>query len=81
MSDSNSACRKLFSQLDISSEHIPNALLSLKQDSQKGTFGKRGVRPEITEAEWESYNAYLKQLGVTDFSSETTFEDMKALII
>ena len=47
--DAEREARKVFKLLGLSTEHMPTALEALKEDSQKGTFGPRGVHAVITD--------------------------------
>ena len=46
-------CKKLLKVCDISLDYVPKALEALKSDSQKGTFGKRGNKPKLDQADLE----------------------------
>ena len=47
--DAEREARKVFKLLGLSTEYMPQALEALKEDSQKGTFGPRGVATHITD--------------------------------
>ena len=47
--DPEREARKVFKLLGLSTEYMPQALEALKEDSQKGTFGPRGVHAHITD--------------------------------
>ena len=46
IADPEREIKKIFDLMDIGHEHVPGALESLKEDSQRGTFGPRGKRPK-----------------------------------
>ena len=46
IADPEKEIREIFNIMEIGHEHVPGALESLKEDSQRGTFGPRGKRPK-----------------------------------
>ncbi len=81
VSNPEQECRRLFQHMNIGLEHVTAALDALKQDSQKGTFGARGVRPKISEEEFDELESYLQSLpGDPRLSCHLSAESYKNLV-
>ena len=66
--DPEREARKVFKLLGLSTEYMHTALEALKEDSQKGTFGPRGVTAHISD---ESF-AKVVRLRISSFILQTS---------
>jgi hypothetical protein len=81
VADSESECKRLFDFLGIGHEHVPKALDALKEDSQQGTFGKRGKRPKIRQEQYDYLDSYLRSLDVDPrISCQMSIETLREIV-
>jgi hypothetical protein len=65
VADLEAECKRFFDYIGISYKHIPKALGALKEDSQRGTFGKwRKKKPEIPYNQYDYLDLYLKSFDL-----------------
>ena len=64
IADPEKELKKIFDLMDIDYKHVPRALETLKEDSQRGTFGTRGKRPKVSDKEYAYLDSYLRSMGV-----------------
>jgi hypothetical protein len=64
VTSSEAECKRFFDFLGIGHEHVPKALEALKEDSQQGTFGKWGKKPQITHHQFAYLETYLKSFDL-----------------
>jgi len=64
ITDPEKEIREIFNIMEIGHEHVPGALESLKEDSQRGTFGPRGKRPKISDEEYAYLDSRLRDVGM-----------------
>ena len=73
-------CKKLLEVCEVPEEHTPLALEALLSDSQGGTFGKRGAKPEGDLEFFKPGDKFFKECGLP-ISIRTTSEEFKNLIL
>ena len=61
--DPKKEIKRIFDLMKISHEHLPGALESLKEDSQRGTFGPRGRRPKVSDKEYAYLDSWVVYMG------------------
>ncbi len=75
-------CRKLFNFLDIPMSHVPAALDTLKEDSQRGTYGLRGERPKIKPKMFIKLDQYLRDLNMPEeVTCEMSLDTLKSIVL
>ncbi len=79
MSDAETVCKKLFDLSNTDHKYVKQALEVLKSDSQKGTFGKRGDKPKVSETTYREVNAFLKELDIP-LSTEMSVDEFKKVL-
>ncbi len=82
IADPEKECKRLFKYLDIPMNRVPAALEALKEDSQQGTFGKRGKRPKITPAMYVKLDQYLRDLDMPpEVTCQMSLDTLKSIVL